>query len=176
MPLAEWEFVVFDMPNEINAFAMPGGKVGVFSGIFGLCKNEDQLAAVIAHEIAHVTARHSHEQYSQEMINNNLGTVVGLTTGGIGSMIYGANAQGRVAGSSQKKESEADRIGIFYMARSGFDPQASITVMQKMSALDGGSGTNRNASHPSSSDRLNDLYLYLDEATIEYKKAKESQF
>ncbi|MEM9159718.1 MAG: M48 family metallopeptidase [Verrucomicrobiota bacterium] len=177
MPLAEWEFIVFDNPNEINAFAMPGGKVGVFSAIFGLCKTEDQLAAVVAHEIAHVTARHTHEQYSQAMLNNAGGTVVGLTTGGIGSLVYGMDAQTRQAASSQRKESEADRIGIIYMARAGYDPQGAIDVMEKMVSLEGGARmTSRNASHPSSVDRLNDLLLYLDEAKIEYEKAKAARF
>lgn len=175
-PLAEWEFVVFDVPNEVNAFAMPGGKVGVFSGLFRLANTEDQLAAVIAHEIAHVTARHTHEQISQNMMLNAGGAVVGLTTGGIGSMIYGANMQGNMAAWDRAKEMEADHIGIFYMARAGYDPQAAVTVMEKMVALDGGGPTQWNSTHPSSTERLDRLYEYLDEAKAEYEEAKEFMF
>ena len=64
MPLAEWEFIVFDAPGQVNAFAMPGGKVGVMSGLFDIVGTKDELASVIAHEIAHVTARHTHERMS----------------------------------------------------------------------------------------------------------------
>src|SRR5581483_5518551 len=74
MPDADWEFVVFDVP-EINAFAMAGGKVGVFAGLFKIVKNDDQLASVSGHEIAHVTAKHVHEQLSRELAVNTVGTV-----------------------------------------------------------------------------------------------------
>jgi predicted Zn-dependent protease len=73
MPDADWEFVVFDVP-QINAFAMAGGKVGVFSGLFKIAKTDDQLASVIAHEIAHVTAKHVHEKLSRELAVSAVGT------------------------------------------------------------------------------------------------------
>ncbi len=189
MPLAEWEFVVFDQP-EINAFAMPGGKVGVFVGLFQIVKTEDELASVVAHEIAHVTARHTHERISQQMVLGagsqivNVAAALGGTAalGGGGYInaapmimgIYGIGA-GQVAASwDQGKEAEADHIGIIYMAKAGYDPHAAITVMERMVELDGGMNENNyNSTHPSSIDRLNALHSYLDEAMVEYEKSKE---
>lgn len=181
MPLAEWEFVVFDMPGQINAFAMPGGKVGVFSGLFDMVETQDELASVIAHEIAHVTARHTHERMSQAGILKAGSGIASLgTTIATGGMIYGAapSMSGQLAAWDRAKESEADRIGIMYMANAGFDPQAAITVMEKMAAMDVGGGSSRpyNSTHPSSEERLDALHSYLEEANAAYEKAKELQF
>src|SRR5688572_12188897 len=94
MPDADWEFVVFDVP-QINAFAMAGGKVGVFTGLFKVAKTDDQIASVIAHEIAHVTAKHVHEKLSQEMAVNTVGTVgmVGMGVSGAPSITMAALGQ-----------------------------------------------------------------------------------
>ncbi len=180
MPLAEWEFVVFDVPGQINAFAMPGGKVGVFSGIFDMVKTEDELASVIAHEIAHVTARHTHERMSQAGIMKagsgitSIGTSV--ATGGMINMA--PSMSGQLAAWDRAKESEADQIGIIYMARAGYDPNAAISVMEKMAQLDGGAGSSQpwNSTHPSSQERLDALHAYLGEAMEVYEKAKDLQF
>ncbi len=181
MPLAEWEFVVFDMPGQVNAFAMPGGKVGVFSGLFDMVETQDELASVIAHEIAHVTARHTHERMSQAGILKAGSGIASLgTTIATGGMIYGAapSMSGQLAAWDRAKESEADRIGIMYMANAGFDPQAAITVMEKMAAMDLGGGSSRpyNSTHPSSEERLDALHSYLEEANAAYEKAKELRF
>lgn len=195
MPMAEWEFVVFDQ-QEINAFAMPGGKVGVFIGLFQIVKTEDELASVVAHEIAHVTARHTHERISQQMVlsaGGNLVSIAAAVTGagvaGLGNGayvnmtpmimgIYGMGAGQAAATWDQGKESEADHIGIMYMAKAGYDPNASITVMERMVELEGpvGGGNSYNSTHPSSMDRLNALHSYLEEAMAEYEKAKEMYF
>lgn len=178
MPLAEWEFVVFQMPGQINAFAMPGGKVGVFSGLFDMVDTEDELASVIAHEIAHVTARHTHERMSQAGIMQAGSNITNMTTGGLGGMVYGAGLGGKMAAWDRAKESEADHIGIMYMAEAGFDPRAAITVMEKMAAMDVGGPSSQpwNSTHPSSQDRLDALHSYLEEALAAYEKAKEMQF
>lgn len=192
MPLAEWEFVVFDQ-NEINAFAMPGGKVGIFVGLFQIVKDEEELASVVAHEIAHVTAKHTHERISQQMMLQTGGTIVGIAaavagptrigSGGYLDMsstimgIYGMGA-GNVANAWDRgKEGEADHIGIMYMARAGYDPNAAIRVMERMVEVESMRGGNTyNSTHPSSIDRLNALHSYLAEAMEEYEKAKEFQF
>lgn len=188
MPLAEWEFVVFDQP-EVNAFAMPGGKVGVFVGLFQIVKTEDELASVLAHEIAHVTARHTQERISQGMLLGAGSQIIGIAAAisgtaalGNGTYInaaptimglYGIGA-GQIAQSwDQGKEAEADHIGIMYMARAGYNPQAAITVMERMVELEDGMGGNSyNSTHPSSLDRLNALHSYLEEANAEYEKVK----
>lgn len=191
MPMAEWEFVVFDQ-NEVNAFAMPGGKVGVFEGLFQIARTEDELASVIAHEIAHVTARHTHERMSQQMVIgaggqavNILASVTGAGIAGLGGGsyinvtpmimgLYGIGTGSVAQAWDQKKEAEADHIGIMYMAKAGYDPNAAITVMERMVELEDmrGGGT-YNSTHPSSLDRLNALHSYLDEALVEYEKAKD---
>ena len=181
MPLAEWEFIVFDVPNEINAFAMPGGKIGVFSGLFNkLVENEAQLASVVAHEVAHVTAKHTHEKLSQLALAKFGGNVLGMT-GGLGGMIlsnvYNINATGAISAWDRAKESESDRIGMIYMARAGYDPEAAIEVMQKMVAIDGGAGSRPwYATHPSSQERLDDMYAHLDEAKQYYEEKEGKGF
>lgn len=191
MPLAEWEFVLFDQP-EVNAFAMPGGKVGIFMGLFKIVKTEEELASVVAHEIAHVTARHTHERLSQQKALGAAGGLVniaaaigGATTLGNGTVvnaaptimgIYGIGAGQAAAGWDRGKEAEADHIGIIYMARAGYDPNAAITVMERMVELDSGLGGGVNSTHPATIDRLNALHGYLDEALTEFNKSKDFYF
>ncbi len=140
MPDADWEFIVFDV-NQINAFAMAGGKVGVFAGLFKIVKNDDQLASVIAHEIAHVTAKHIHEKLSQELAVNTVGTVGMLGAGLGGAPVLTTQALGAayglgtgVAGFAfdRKKEKEADYIGLMYMARAGYDPQEAVKLLEAL--------------------------------------------
>lgn len=142
MPDADWEFVVFDVP-QINAFAMAGGKVGVFSGLFKIAKTDDEIASVIAHEIAHVTAKHVHEKLSQEMAVNTVGVVgmVGMGVSGTPGLTalaleqaYGLTTGVGALAFDRKKEKEADYIGLMYMARAGYDPQAAITVLEALEA------------------------------------------
>jgi metalloendopeptidase OMA1, mitochondrial len=143
MPDAEWEFVVFDNP-QINAFAMAGGKVGVFAGLFKIVKNDDQLASVIAHEIAHVTARHIHEKLSRELAVNTVGTVgiLGVGLGGAPlittqalSAAYGLSTAVGGLAFDRKKEKEADYIGLMYMARAGYNPEEAIKVIEALELM-----------------------------------------
>ncbi len=192
MPLAEWEFVVFDQ-QEVNAFAMPGGKIGVFLGLFQVAQTEDELASVVAHEIAHVTARHTHERLSQMHAASGVGTILGIGAAIAGPAVignsvsvnagstimglYNIGAQGQLNTWDQAKEAEADRIGIMYMARAGYDPNAAIRVMERMVEMEMSLPQNNyNSTHPSSVERLNALHGYLDEAMVEYEKAKEFYF
>ncbi|WP_221030540.1 M48 family metallopeptidase [Actomonas aquatica] len=143
VPLADWEFVVFESPNMINAFALPGGKVGVFSGLIDFCENEDQLASVIAHEIAHVAAKHTHERFSQNMLLSPLNAATNVGVGiGIGGVGVSMPSVGRAAGSGVQsvtqaafdrgKELEADEIGLNYMARAGYDPREALNLLIRM--------------------------------------------
>lgn len=168
MPDADWEFVVFDVPNQINAFAMGGGKVGVFSGLYKIIENDDQLASVIAHEIAHVTAKHIHEQLSQEMMVNTGGLVGSVALMGTGANILTSqaimNAYGLTAGVSglafgRKHELEADYIGVMYMARAGYNPEESSKVLERLD-LESANAPAQPAflsTHPSNPERINQL-------------------
>lgn len=143
VPHAEWEFVVFDAKGVLNAFAMPGGKVAVFSGLIDFCESEDELASVIAHEIAHVAAKHTHERFSQGMLMKPLGmaTSIGIGTTVAGTGVYlpsvGSSAGSGVtalaqAGFDRGKELEADEIGLIYMAKSGYNPEAALVLLKRM--------------------------------------------
>lgn len=142
MPDADWEFVVFDN-NQINAFAMAGGKVGVYSGLFKIARTDDELASVIAHEIAHVTAKHVHEKLSQALAVGTVGVVGAIGMGVAGTpaltalaleQAYGLGTGVGALAFDRKKEMEADYIGLMYMARAGYDPQAAIAVMERLEA------------------------------------------
>jgi len=181
MPDADWEFVVFDEP-QINAFAMAGGKVGVFSGLFKIAKTDDQLASVIAHEIAHVTAKHIHEKLSQEMAVSTIGTVglIGGIAGGASGLTVNALSQAYGLGATvggfafdRKKEKEADYIGLMYMARAGYDPEAAITVLEALEAESAGNPMPRGflSTHPSNPERLVQLLDAMPKAQAERERS-----
>lgn len=181
---ANWEFVVFDDPTP-NAFALPGGKIGIHTGLFDLATDDAMLATVIAHEIGHVVARHGAERASQSMMVS-LGEMA-LATGmsGQGGMspaasrsilgAYGAGAQvGVLLPFSRVQELEADRLGLTYMARAGYDPRASLRFWQGMSDYTrkkGGPNTPTFLrTHPVNSERIAQLNSLMPQALEEYRR------
>lgn len=160
-----WEMAIFDQ-QAINAFAMPGGKIGVFTGILRAAENQDQLAAVIGHEIAHVTARHSAERASRA-VTQGVGIQVAavLLGAGHGGATYtayqGLDALGQfgiMLPFNRGQESEADIIGLEYMARAGFDPRQSVPLWQNMSRENKGQKPPEFLStHPSDETRIDQL-------------------
>lgn len=181
MPDADWEFVVFDVP-QINAFAMAGGKVGVFTGLYKIAKTDDQIASVIAHEIAHVTSKHVHEKLSRDMAVTTVGAV-GMI-GGIASgaplitvdalsQVYGLTTGISGFAFDRAKEKEADLVGLIYMARAGYDPQEAIKVME---ALEAESANDPVApailsTHPSHPERIVALMDAMPKALAEREKS-----
>lgn len=172
---AIWEVTVFDQ-DQANAFALPGGKIGVYNGLFDTAVNQDQLAAVIAHEVGHVLADHSNERASQSTIRN-----VGVAA----AQIFGASdtalqvldtaAQyGIFLPFNRTQESEADSIGVLLMARAGFEPASSITLWENMSVGAGPRPPELLSTHPSPSSRIEDLESRLPEATILLQAARAS--
>jgi predicted Zn-dependent protease len=183
MPDADWEFVVFDVPNEINAFAMAGGKVGVFSGLFKIVKNDDQLASVLAHEIAHVTAKHVHEKLSEQLAVQTVGTVgmIGGMAGGASLLTVDALTQAygittTVGGLAfdRKKEKEADYIGLMYMSRAGYDPQEAVKVLEQLEQETAGqaSETPFFSTHPPTPERISQLLDAMPKALEERAHSK----
>lgn len=180
LPGTEWEFVVFDKA-EPNAFAMPGGKVGVNSGLITLANgNEDEVAAVIGHEIAHVAFRHSNKRMSQAMgialggvvlnaaMRNKSTTDRVLATGayGVGTTV------GMALPFSRSQEREADHRGLYYAARAGYDPRAAISFWRKMQG-----GKKRKmpeflSTHPNPGNRIEFLRSNMDHALTLYREAK----
>jgi predicted Zn-dependent protease len=160
---AKWEVVVFDS-EEANAFALPGRKIGVFTGILEVARTQDQLAAVLAHEVAHVTQRHSNERVSQAFVAEGGLAAASVALGGEGEThdlamaALGIGAQvGVLMPFARTQESEADSVGLEYMARAGFDPRAAVALWQNMEAAGGGSPPEFLSTHPSHETRIGDL-------------------
>lgn len=181
MPDADWEFVVFDVP-QINAFAMAGGKVGVFSGIFKIAKTDDQLASVIAHEIAHVTAKHVHEKLSRELAVSAVGAVgmVGGIAGGASgltidalSQVYGLTTGIGGFAFDRAKEKEADYVGLMYLARAGYDPQEAVRVIEALELESANDPTPPAllSTHPSHPERILQLMDAMPKAIAEREKS-----
>jgi predicted Zn-dependent protease len=175
LPGAAWEFVVFDAPDTINAFALPGGKVGVYTGLINLVESDDELAAVVGHEIAHVTARHGAERMSQGILAAAGGVAIDATTKNqkhkdLIMASYGLLAGGGMLAFSRAHESEADYIGIRYAAKAGYDPRAAISFWQKMAAKSGGARMPAFLStHPSHDRRIGDLEKWMPEVMPIYE-------
>ena len=156
-----WEIVVFRDPTA-NAFALPGGKIGVHTGILPVAKTPAQLAAVLGHEVGHVIARHGNERVSQGEIASILLSGVDLALQKMESSEKNALLAGLGLGAqvgvllpfSRAQESEADLIGLELMARAGFDPDQSVELWKNMSAASKGAPPEWLSTHPSSSSRI----------------------
>ncbi len=158
----EWEIVVFDDP-QVNAFALPGGKIGVYTGLLDVTENQDQLAAVMGHEVGHVIAEHGNERMSNtaligmgmQVTNQVLENKQVANTGMIMAAIGLGVQVGVQLPFSRTHESEADLIGLELMARAGFDPNQSVKLWQNMEKASGG---NRQpefmSTHPLPSSRI----------------------
>jgi len=164
----EWEVVVFDSA-QVNAFALPGGKIGVYTGILNVTENQDQLAAIIGHEVGHVIEHHSNERLSANKVSN-IGMAVasialgasdidnkGLWVAGLGIGIQ----YGVIMPYSRSHESEADIVGQELMARSGFEPQASVHLWQNMSKSSKDAPPEFMSTHPSNQTRIKQLNKHL---------------
>jgi metalloendopeptidase OMA1, mitochondrial len=182
-PINQWEFQVFEDDAMINAFAMPGGKVAVYTGIMNLAKTDDELAAIIGHEIAHVAARHGNERMSQSLMIAGGGLAVGYavkdqdpTTQEAVLLAYGIGATlGAQLPYSRLHENEADEIGLLYMARAGYDPRAAITFWEKMRQVGGGEPPQFLSTHPSHGTRIERLNKMMPRALAEYERARQSR-
>lgn len=171
-----WEFNLIKS-NEVNAWCMPGGKVAVFTGILPVTLNDAGLATVMGHEIAHAIARHSAERYSQQIIASGIGNLAGAaitkTASGKATFdqIFGIGAQtGVLLPNSRKQESEADRLGLTFMAMAGYDPSQAIYFWERMASGKTGSNSEFLSTHPSDATRIADIKKYLPEALTYYKK------
>jgi len=175
-----WEIVVFDSP-QVNAFALPGAKIGVYMGMIEFAENQDQLAAVIGHEIGHVIARHSNERVSEQQ-------AAALAQGGFALLLEGFQTNpetrnaimaglglghqfGRTLPHSRTQETEADVIGLDLMARAGFDPRGAPALWDRMAAR-GQSPPEFMSTHPAPDRRAKDLRARLDDVMSSHDKAR----
>jgi len=179
MPGAQWEFVVFESPVA-NAFCLPGGKIGVYTGILPITKDEAGLATVIGHEVSHAVARHGAERMSEAMLEQMGGQILGMSLSGynpqvqqMASVAYGFTTQvGRELPHSRAQESEADHIGLIYMARAGYDPQSAVQFWQRFMQYNQQHGGNSTPvflrTHPLDETRIRQLQQWMPQAEAQY--------
>lgn len=170
-----WEVHVLDA-TEVNAWCMPGGKIAVYSGLIDkLQPTDDELAAVMGHEMAHALREHARERASEQAVAGLgiqiLATVTGAGDLGQQGMQY---AYMGLLGlpNSRSHETEADRIGVELAARAGYDPRAAVTLWQKMGKVGGSEPPKFLSTHPSRSDRESDLAIYSQRVLPLYEQAR----
>ncbi len=176
----DWEVVVFDS-EQVNAFALPGGKIGVYTGILNVTENQDQLAAIMGHEVGHVLEHHSNERLSADKLSNVGLAVAALAIGasevenkGLWVAGLGIGVQyGLIMPYSRSHESEADIVGQDLMAHSGFDPQASVQLWQNMAKLSETSPPEFMSTHPSNETRIKQLNNHLTVSQPYYLTTKQ---
>jgi metalloendopeptidase OMA1, mitochondrial len=176
----QWEVTVIKDDKTANAFALPGGKMAVYTGIFPMAKTEAGLAAVMGHEVVHALARHGAERMSQGQATNVglqvLGAAAGVASGSgmVGQAAMAALGVGAQVGVllpfSRKHESEADYIGILLAADAGYDPRESVALWERMEQASGGGGPSEFIStHPNHETRIDQLKKWMPEAMAIYQ-------
>lgn len=184
----DWEWVVIES-EEQNAWAMPGGKMAVYTGILPVVKTEAGLAAVLGHEVAHVTEKHGNERYARAVKSNVTGLVIGVgsaiagqllcktqtcqTLTGLGGAAAGFAIQFFDMKFSREQETEADKVGLNYMAKSGYKPEEALEVWKRMEAAAKGTPPEILSTHPSPSTRQKNISDWLPEARETYSKAPD---
>ena len=173
----QWEFNLIQS-SEVNAWCMPGGKVAVYSGLLPVANTDTYLAVVMGHEIGHAIARHAAERISQQQAAQLGGAAVGAatsnksgTTQAIIGQLYGVGGQLVLLKYSRNQESEADRLGLTFMAMAGYDPHAAIAFWQRMAAQSKGEAPPELLStHPADATRIANIQNLIPEAMKYYKK------
>jgi metalloendopeptidase OMA1, mitochondrial len=174
-PDLRWEVSVIEEDKTVNAFALPGGKIGVYTGIFPIAQTETGLAIIMGHELGHVIARHGAERISQQMGAQLLGSVlaIGFQASPYANTImsaYGLGAQvGVLLPYSRLQESEADRIGLVLAAKAGYDVQAAVGVWQRMAKLSGRRPPPFLSTHPTPESRIEDIKKFLPQAMAQFR-------
>lgn len=171
-----WEYNLLK-DAQVNAFCMPGGKVAVYDGILPVTQNESGLAVVLGHEIAHAIARHSSERLSQQMLAQYGAAIVSATFSqkssavqqGIGAL-YGIGSQVALLKYSRTQESEADHLGLIFMAMAGYDPNLAVPFWQRMQTLSTSKPIEFLSTHPSDERRIADIQKEIPDALKYYKK------
>ncbi len=181
----KWEYNLVQNP-EVNAWCMPGGKVVVYSGLLTVTQNEQSLAIVMGHEIAHAVARHGNERMSQSLMAAAGGMALDLymtqkpeQTRNIFMGLYGLGATGGILAYSRMQETEADKLGIVFAAMAGYDPHVAISFWERMAQQKNSGATSGleyyikkyTGTHPPDDVRIKDLKAFMPEA-MKYYKAK----
>ncbi len=172
----QWDFNLVES-EDVNAWCMPGGKVVVYTGILPVTENETGLAVVMGHEIAHAVAEHGNERMSQALLTQYGAVALDAAlqnepeqTRGLWMTAFGVGSQlGVLLPYSRKQESEADHLGLVFMAMAGYDPNAAIPFWQRMAAGGGGAPPEFLSTHPSDQTRIRGIQEHLPDALKYYK-------
>lgn len=171
----DWEFKLVDDPT-INAWCMPGGKVVVYTGIMEVTQSEAGLAVVMGHEIAHAIARHGNERMSQQIAIQGGGLTLSVLTSqqpdltkNLFNQAYGIGSTLGSLAYSRKHESEADQLGLVFMAMAGYNPQEAPAFWKRMSQLGGAKPPEMLSTHPSDETRIKDIEEFMQVAMSYYK-------
>lgn len=180
----KWEVTVIKDDQTKNAFALPGGKIAVYTGIFPVAKTDAGLAAILGHEVVHALARHGSERMSQEVLAQAglSGAAVGLGASGAGPVVGQATMAALGLGTkvgillpySRTHESEADSIGLILAARAGYDPQEAVRVWQRMQQGSEGAPSEFLSTHPSHETRISRLQEEMPEALQIFRKVEHA--
>ena len=173
-----WEFNLVEADTVINAFCMPGGKIGVYSGILPVSRDETGLAVVVGHEVAHAIANHGGERMSQLLLVQMGGMALSKAveeqpekTQQLFMLAFGIGANvGVLLPYSRQHESEADRIGLILMARAGYDPRAAVPFWERMNEQGGARPPEFLSTHPAPERRIADIREHLAEALKYYQQ------
>ncbi|MCC7519289.1 MAG: M48 family metallopeptidase [Verrucomicrobiae bacterium] len=180
--IAKWEFVLFENA-EPNAFALPGGKVGIYTGILPITRDDAGLAAVMGHEVAHVAARHGGERISQQLALAGLATGLAISLQkqdpGVRNLVLVGFGVGTTLAAvlphSRMQEGEADRIGLIYMAKAGYPPEEAVAFWERFAEYNrkrGGRPPAFLSTHPTDEKRIADLRAEVPEARRYYAGAR----
>jgi predicted Zn-dependent protease len=176
-PASRWEFAIIDDKSP-NAFAMPGGKIGFHTGMFAFAPTDDDIAVIMGHEVAHVICRHGSERISQTMgvaiaaaIADEATRDSSAKTRGTWMAALGVGAQyGILLPFSRGHESESDRLGLLFMARAGYNPEAAPAFWTRFGKAGGGKPPEFLSTHPSDSTRVAQLRQWMPEAKAQMPK------
>ena len=171
-----WEFNLIDDPKTVNAWCMPGGKVVVYTGILPLTQDENGLAVVLGHEISHAVAKHGAERMSDQLVAQLGGSALSTAlssnptaTKNIFLSAVGAGSQLGMLAFSRRQESEADHLGLIFMAMAGYNPEGAISFWQRMQAQSQNSTPAFLSDHPADAQRIADIKADMPEALKYYK-------
>ena len=174
----DWEYILIDNKKVKNAWCMPGGKIAIYTGMLDITKNEDGLAAVMGHEIAHAVAKHSIERASRGTLLNVSTKLIDIASGGKISQVNrttGMNTVGMLSQIgimnpfSRKQESEADYLGLIFSSLSGYDIRETIKIWERMKeANKGKEPAEFMSTHPSSTNRINNITEWINEILLKY--------
>jgi len=172
-----WEFNVVES-DQVNAWCMPGGKVVFYTSILPVCASEEGVAVVMGHEVAHAVAKHGDERMSQALVQQlgvaALSTAMGKNpslTEQLFMEAVGVGSQVGMLAFSRGQESEADHLGLVFMALAGYDPHVAVDFWQRMAAQGGEKPPELLSTHPSDDRRINDIRTHMDEAMTYYRPA-----